>query len=83
MNWDLPEERAALIERVGGKEYNRLFEEHRKQSTVKTVNGHDIRPVGSRFGRVYMVGSTGTGFTVLDAAIAFANKTPSTQEAGQ
>lgn len=72
MNWDNPEDRAALIERVGVEEYNRLHAEHRKASVVATVNGHDIRPVGSRFGRLFMVGDTGRAFSTQPEAEAFA-----------
>lgn len=32
MNWDDPEERLRLIERVGPREYNRLIEEHHQRS---------------------------------------------------
>jgi hypothetical protein len=72
MNWDDPAERASLIERVGIERYNRLFEAHRQASIVATVNGHDIRPVSSRFGRLYMVDGTGQAFATLDQAEAFA-----------
>lgn len=74
INWDDPEARLALIESVGVAEYNRQAEAHRTNSTIETVNGHRIRPVSSRFGRLFMVGDTGTAFATLEQARAFANK---------
>lgn len=76
MNWDDPAARARLIDQVGVAEYNRQFEAHRSASVVSTVNGHKIRPVGSRFGRLFMVGDTGTAFQKLADAEAFAAKEP-------
>jgi hypothetical protein len=65
--------RSALIERVGIKRYNALFEEHVQQ--ISTVAGHAIRPiVSARFGRIFMVGDTGTGFRTHTEAEAFARK---------
>jgi hypothetical protein len=72
MNWNDSEARLALVERVGVREYNRLFDEHRKESTVETVNGHDLRWVDSRFGPVCMVGTTGTGFLRIEEARKYA-----------
>jgi hypothetical protein len=71
-NWDDPESRLALIEQVGAAEYNRRHAEHVKASTVSTVNGHAIRPVGSRFGTIFMVGGTGTGYQTQEQAEAHA-----------
>ena len=74
MNWDDPESRAALIERVGASTYNRMFEEYRKATTIAVINGYSIRPVHSaRFGRIYMVEGTGTGFHTAQEAINHAN----------
>lgn len=72
INWDDPAARASLIESVGVAEYNRLQAEHRAASVVETVNGHGLRWVGSRFGRLCMVGDTGSAFTTLEQARAFA-----------
>jgi hypothetical protein len=72
MNWDDPAERARLIERVGAAEYARQFEAHRIASTVATVNGHGIRPIATRFGRLFMVGTTGRAFSTLAEAETFA-----------
>ena len=76
INWDDPAARAALAERLGPDDYNAAFEAHCKESTVATVNGHAIRPVGSRFGRLFMVGATGTAFHTLEQAKEFAAKEP-------
>ena len=44
------------------------------RSTVATVNGHAIRKVQSRFGKLYQVGTTGTAFSAFEAAKTFASK---------
>lgn len=74
MNGYDPAERAALVERVGPAEYERLFREHRERSVVEVANGHAIRLVGSRFGPLYEVGSTERAFSTLQEARAFAVK---------
>ena len=76
MNWYDPAERAALIERVGIDEYNRLHAEHMRDSIVAVVNGHCIRMVGARFGRLFAVGKTDQAFRTLDEAIQSANASP-------
>lgn len=76
MNWDDPAARLALVERVGTEEYNRLMRAHQAASAVETVNGHAIRPVASRFGRIFLVGNTGTGFSTLDDARKHARTLP-------
>lgn len=77
MNWDDPAERAALIERVGVTEYNRMVAQHRKDSVVVTVNGYEIRQVDSpRFGRLFAVGKTGSAFTTQAQAITWASQQP-------
>ena len=81
MNWNDPAERAALIERVGGQEYNRLFQEHVEQSTVAFVNGYRIRPVGSRFGLIFMVEGS-SGFRTQAEAEAHAATLPSKKPEG-
>jgi hypothetical protein len=55
INWDDPAARLALIEQVGHEEYNRLIKQHIEDSVVARVNGYAIRPVGTRFGRLYQV----------------------------
>lgn len=68
MNWDDPQQRAALALQVGPAEYNRRFREYQDQSTIETINGHAIRPVQTRFGLLYAVGGTNQAFSTLDAA---------------
>jgi type IV secretory pathway protease TraF len=68
MDWNDPTQRAALIDRIGVDAYNRAQTQHFADSTVETVNGHAIRIVGSRFGRVYMVDGTGRGHATLEGA---------------
>lgn len=72
MNWNDPVARAALIDRVGPQEYNRLQEEHFKSTAVAVVNGRRIRRVGSRFGPLYAVEGTGRAFKTLEQATDFA-----------
>lgn len=76
MNWDDPVERLHLIEQVGAATYNRMFEEHRRATTVAVVNGYHIRPVASRFGRLMMVEGTDKAFRTLSEARAFADRQP-------
>jgi hypothetical protein len=77
VNWNDPAARAALIERVGPDEYNRLHGEHWKSSAVAVVNGRPIRRVGSRFGPLYAVEGTGRAFKTLELASDFAMEEPS------
>lgn len=74
IDWSDPAAHNRLIERVGHDEYNRLHAEQMARSTVATVNGHAIRKVQSRFGKLYQVGTTGTAFSALEAAKTFASK---------
>lgn len=76
INWDDPESRLRLIERVGPKGYNAAFEAHVKATTLETVGGHAIRPIGTRFGRLFQVGNTGTAFATLEQAKEFAKSKP-------
>ena len=74
IDWSDPAARHRLIECVGPDEYNRLHAEEMARSTVATVNGHAIRKVQSRFGKLYQVGRTGTAFSAFEAAKNFASK---------
>jgi hypothetical protein len=74
IDWDSPIARNALIYRVGPAEYSQLFEEHRRKSAVAIVNGYRIRPIGSRFGRLFSVDGTGFAFRTQPEATAFANE---------
>jgi hypothetical protein len=76
MNWDDPLQRLALIERVGPEEYNRQMAAYHEASVVSRVGGHAIRPVGSRFGQLFQVGSTGKAFAELEQAEQFARDNP-------
>lgn len=76
MNWDDPAERAALIERTGPEEYNRMFKKHLEDSTLKTVAGHAIRPVNTRFGKLFSVGGTGLAFLDQQQAEEYAKEHP-------
>jgi len=72
MNWDNPAERLALIQRVGVAEYERRLQEHREQGTLVVENGHAIRPVQCRYGRVFAVQGSSVAFATLDGAKAHA-----------
>lgn len=76
IDWDDPAARAGLIERVGVAEYNRLHAQHRRDNIVATVNGYDIRPVNSRFGRIFMVDGSGKAFAEQAEAEAHARSLP-------
>lgn len=81
INWDDPVERAALIERVGIKAYNAAQAAHNKATTIETVAGHAIRPVGSRFGKLFLVGGTGLAFSTFEEATAYAVANPNADAA--
>jgi hypothetical protein len=76
MDWNDPEARLKLIERIGINAYNQAFAEHVRNSTVLTVAGHDIRIVGTRFGRLFQVGDTGGAFRTIEEAESFAYRNP-------
>ena len=68
IDWSDPVSRLRLLERVGPEVYNDEFQKHLERIVICTVNGHKIRPQGSRFGVLYVVGDTGTAFLQLDRA---------------
>lgn len=75
IDWDDPAARFHLAEQLGPAGYNAAFAEYMASRTnfaVTTVNGHAIRPVLSRFGRLYHVGTTDRAFATLAEAKAFA-----------
>ena len=72
INWNDPVARLHLAEAIGEKEYNKALTAHIKESTVETVNGHGIRPVSSRFGKLWLVGDTGKAFNTLEKAKGYA-----------
>jgi len=74
IDWSDPAACNRLAEFVGPDEYNRLHAEQMGRGTVATVNGHAIRKVQSRFGKLYQVGRTGTAFSAFEAAKNFASK---------
>ncbi|MCA1404678.1 hypothetical protein I6F26_10245 [Ensifer sp. IC3342] len=77
MNWNDPVERAALIEKVGVAEYNRLIEQHFRDMTLMVVNGHAIRQTdGGRWGLLYQVGNTGIAYGSIAQAEAYAKTLP-------
>jgi hypothetical protein len=76
LDWDSPEERAQLIERVGVTEYNRLLKRHLKKSVVSKVNGYNIRAVFTQFGRLFYVVGTDHAFSTQEEAEAFARSRP-------
>lgn len=76
MDWNNPSDRANFIERVGIDEYNKAFKAHLDASTISTIGGHAIRPVGSMFGTLYLVGDTGRAFQNIPGAETFARENP-------
>lgn len=81
MNWDDPSARLTLIESVGVEEYNARMLKEIEQSVIETVAGHRIRAVNTRWGPIFMVGSTGSGFLTLEKARAFAIERPAPDSA--
>jgi len=65
MDWDNPEERAALRKQVGVRKFNRMFNKFYRENIAATV-GHNIRRTNSGF--IVM----GKEFKSLGAARLFA-----------
>jgi hypothetical protein len=63
INWDDLAARFRLAKQVGLHRYNELYLEHRRRSVIAAVGGHEIRPVSTRFGRLFAVGDTGWTFS--------------------
>lgn len=82
INWNDPAERARLSARVSTAEYNRLVKAHIEASTISTVNGYQIRPVSSRFGRLFTIATTTRAFATLAKAEEFAASLPSREAIG-
>lgn len=76
MDWQDPQERRALSERVGEAEYNRRLLAHWQAATIETVAGHDIRSVHTKGVRRFHVGLTAMKFPLLDDARAYARQHP-------
>jgi hypothetical protein len=72
MDWNDPAARDRLIEQVGLAEYNRLHAEQRNTSIIRVVNGHAIRAITCRFGRLYLIGATGSAYNTMEEAERFA-----------
>ena len=72
MDWNDPAARDRLSERVGLTEYNRLHAEQRNTSIIRVVNCHAIRAITSRFGRLYLIGATGSAYSTMEEAERFA-----------
>lgn len=76
INWDDPEARAGLLQRIGPKAFNEAHEANRKASVIEVCAGHDLRPVSTSFGRLIAVGSTLMAFATLEQARAYATENP-------
>jgi hypothetical protein len=76
IDWDDPVARYHLVEEVGTERYNELIQQHFRDSTVATVNGYPIRPVGSRFGTIFMIDGANIGFKTQPEAEAHAATLP-------
>ena len=82
INWDHPEERANLLDEIGVYAYNVAFSRHIEQSTVLIVSGHSIRPIGSPFGKLWLVGNTGRAFSTPEEAETYARVNPNNNQKG-
>lgn len=74
IDWDDPVARARLIERLGHEAYNKAQAEHIERTVVATVNGYKIRPVQTRFGRLFFIMGMDIAFQTLAEAEAHAAK---------
>lgn len=76
MNWDDPAERFRLLDRVGPDAYNAAFEAYRKSITLTVINGYEIIPVTTQFGRLFQVMNTQKAFRTQREAEDFAAQQP-------
>jgi hypothetical protein len=76
IDWDDPVARPRLIESVGTDRYNEMIQQHFVDSAVSTVNGYRIRPVGTRWGRLFTVDGTSKAFAKLPDAEEYARSLP-------
>jgi hypothetical protein len=76
IDWDDLATRFRIAEQVGLHRYNELYLEHRRHSVIAVVGGHEIRPISTRFGRLFAVGDTGWAFSAQAQAEAYASKHP-------
>lgn len=74
MDWQSPLERYQLMEKVGRDEYNRQVQKYHTDGILEVVNGLEIRPVGTRFGRLFQVDGTNRAFFTLEEARDFAKE---------
>lgn len=70
IDWDDPAARARLIDRIGPQAYNAAIKAHHAKSVVATVNGYTIRPVMSRFGRLFQIDGLQVAYQTLEQAKA-------------
>jgi hypothetical protein len=69
IDWDDPEQRLELIQRVGPARYNQLLQAHQRASVIEVCNGRSIRLVRSeRFGPIYWVDGLDAGSPTLEGA---------------
>jgi hypothetical protein len=80
IDWNNPEQRAALTIEVGSERYDQLFEQHRRDSVIARCAGYAIRPWRTRFGVVYAIdGGEAVGFATLAEAEAWCTANPRTE----
>lgn len=71
-NLDTPEGRYAASQSLGADGYDAAMLAHIAAGVIETVNGFGIRPVSSRFGRLFSVVGTDAAFRTIDAARTYA-----------
>lgn len=69
-----PEGRFAASQALGHDGYNDAMKAHIGASCVEVVNGYGIRPVTSRFGRLFAIVGTEVAFSTIEAAREHASK---------
>lgn len=67
-DFDTPEGRLAAITELGIDGYNAAMAAHIADTCIETVNGYGIRPVSTRFGRLFAVDGTTYASSTLDGA---------------
>ncbi len=67
-DFSTPEQRSTLAESLGAEKYNEEIEKWFTATSVSVINGYRIRPVMTRFGRLFSVDGSNTAFQTLDQA---------------
>jgi hypothetical protein len=76
IDWSDPVDRLRLVEKLGAAQYNEAYRRWLASIVVATVNGRNIHPVQTKYGRLYAVSNTGKAFATQQEAENYAAQLP-------